>query len=1096
MSRVPQPKPRIGANGEGGQSNGSFDQAHRRYDYENHDVIGRDNSLGGGGGGGGSRERRAGGYETHPRHSMTTPPDLMKETSNLPLDTGVEDPTEETGSGQTPAQGIGAAQMARGDMEKAMELDKLKYIKAEWEFMIEDQCIPVQVALQLMDTSSIGRADQYEQFKETHKQLQKALKAIVNEHHQGFNSSIGTFHRIESSIQSSQLRIRTLKESLNKAKDGISVSKPELKGLAATSQAYDDMLQVLGQIEHLQMVAVKLEARISEKRFLTAVEILQDALQIIRRPEMENLSALSDLKVYLSNQETSLTDILLEELHSHLYLKSPYCHGRWKPYSQRQQKGPSADASQPSGSILSSTRNIHHFLSSLELSVPMIEDASRNPEADSFYYIQLLVESLHRMGCLEVAVNLIDQRLPVELFRVVDKTCNEVDQRHPGVARGNLKSPVGYNHLSLGENNYRATIIFDLLWTLYSKFEAIAEGHRVLHDVILGIVNRDELQSDSGFTGGFKELWKLYQNEIRTLLHSYLSTEDDPTMRQKLAPAGGGNPFRSQRDKTKKIFKLSDMEVKSAAIESEQEKLDVILKISAPGLVSGPRRSTAAIPNENNLHQDNSAMGHKLLIEPSVFNMGLLLPPSLAFLQRLKDIVPPGSKIVMSTLTSFLDDFLINVFHPQLDETLTELSAQAITEVDAFQEDPHWPEIAAKPIYKGTAIFFNLIQAFCRMLHTIPQDQAFSQLIVSQMVTYYDKCCGVFKALVAKVQSQAGGSMKASASYASESGEIHDTIKRLWTADSHSDELILKEIELLTQITKSNNLDPLDLMLDQKTIMSLCMLYTSIEWLSHKIKGLRHLTDNSADSSRRNSDENFHIQRWTLIDPSKPRDESAPVYLPMTQETISAFDGIITSFEALSTTVLLTLHMEIRCQILSTLHTSMTGNYELPSPVQEPDPRLLTLIVDLIGYDKTLKTYLIEKEHHFLTNGLSQLIDHFIVSSAPLIKILNMNGHDRIHLNILVLQQNLKNIEEHASLARSTCYFDLFAEGPEALVQHAKDASEGKEGLISFSHEEFKTLVELCFSEAINSPRRELAIKANRNRLDCLLQLSEYTWND
>ena len=55
--------------------------------------------------------------------------------------------------------------------------------------------------------------------------------------------------------------------------------------------------------EKLQLVPEKLEARISEKRFLTAVEILQGALSIIRRSEMESIGALSDLGVYLSNQE-------------------------------------------------------------------------------------------------------------------------------------------------------------------------------------------------------------------------------------------------------------------------------------------------------------------------------------------------------------------------------------------------------------------------------------------------------------------------------------------------------------------------------------------------------------------------------------------------------------------------------------------------------------------------------------------------------------------------------------------------------------------------------------------------------------------------
>jgi exocyst complex component 4 len=144
----------------------------------------------------------------------------------------------------------------------------------------------------------------------------------------------------------------------------------------------------------------------------------------------------------------------------------------------------------------------------------MVEDASRNPEADSFYYIQLLVESLNKMGRLDVAVDSIEQRLPVELFRVVDKTNNEVDQRHPSSLRGNIRKSKGIIDLGLGDNDIRSTVISDLLWTLYSKFEAIAEGHRVLHDVITGIVKREGVRNSGTLTGGFKELWKLYQSEV------------------------------------------------------------------------------------------------------------------------------------------------------------------------------------------------------------------------------------------------------------------------------------------------------------------------------------------------------------------------------------------------------------------------------------------------------------------------------------------------------------------------------------------------------------------------------------------------------
>ncbi len=148
------------------------------------------------------------------------------------------------------------------------------------------------------------------------------------------------------------------------------------------------------------------------------------------------------------------------------------------------------------------------------------------------------------------------------------------------------------------------------------------------------------------------------------------------------------------------MFKLSNIDRDSIDTNTEQEDLDHILESSVPGLVSKSKRKSGTATGSGALSRDGSATGHKLLVEPSVFNISMLLPPSLAFLQRLKDIVPPSSDIVVSTLTSFLDDFLVNVFHPQLDETVTELCAQTCIELDAFQQDPHWSRHARKPIFK------------------------------------------------------------------------------------------------------------------------------------------------------------------------------------------------------------------------------------------------------------------------------------------------------------------------------------------------------------------------------------------------------------
>jgi exocyst complex component 4 len=43
-----------------------------------------------------------------------------------------------------------------------------------------DDCVPVQVALQLMDTSTLGKADREPDFINMNQHIQKTLKSVVN----------------------------------------------------------------------------------------------------------------------------------------------------------------------------------------------------------------------------------------------------------------------------------------------------------------------------------------------------------------------------------------------------------------------------------------------------------------------------------------------------------------------------------------------------------------------------------------------------------------------------------------------------------------------------------------------------------------------------------------------------------------------------------------------------------------------------------------------------------------------------------------------------------------------------------------------------
>ena len=207
---------------------------------------------------------------------------------------------------------------------------------------------------------------------------------------------------------------------------------------------------------------------------------------------------------------------------------------------------------------------------------------------------------------------------------------------------------------------------------------------------------------------------------------------------------------------------------------------------------------------------------------------------------------------------------------------------------------------------------------------------------------------------------------------------------------------------------------------------------------------------------------------------------------------IRPFDNIISLFRELATTALLTLHIDIRYGISFMMGQVLDETYVLDQPATEPDPSILRLNADLLAFDDTMTSHLPEKEYRFITSGLSLLLDSYLISHIYKIKMMNENGCGRMQLNILVLQQNLKSIESDVMLTKSAQFFEYFREGSKAVVQRAQ---ESKGSGMDLSEEEIKLLIELCYSEALNSPQREVAAQAKRAMQEDMLMITESMWS-
>lgn len=213
---------------------------------------------------------------------------------------------------------------------------------------------PVPLALALLQPTSMDQqsGSRLEQFLQCKEELGEALKSHIQLHYRAFDASVSAYNGVVANLKAAQKQVHGLKGGIGNVTKVLGSKREELAGMVQRRDELSEMARILDTMfvelvsmarvpheltrthsDQLKDVPDKLETLLSEKRFLSAVILLSKSLKTINKSELLDISALADLRAYLHSQEGAVYDILVEELHNHLYLKSFYCEGRWKPYS-------------------------------------------------------------------------------------------------------------------------------------------------------------------------------------------------------------------------------------------------------------------------------------------------------------------------------------------------------------------------------------------------------------------------------------------------------------------------------------------------------------------------------------------------------------------------------------------------------------------------------------------------------------------------------------------------------------------------------------------------------------------------------------------
>ncbi|WWD16813.1 hypothetical protein CI109_101245 [Kwoniella shandongensis] len=1085
------------------------------------------------------------------------------------------------------------------DGGKFGEIDSvLRKIRKDWPFVMESDFSPSTLALSLLSqtpSSSLPDHPSLPSFMRLHESLSSALQAAVQGHFQPFAASLPAHANFLSTLGKAQEQVRHSKVALKEARDGFAgKGKSELAGIRTRERMVRDMLKILDTIDHLKQIPDQLESLIGDKRFLQAALILVRSLKTINKPEIAEIGAMSDLRSYFVGQETTLTEILVEELHNHIYLKTFYSDSRWKSYTPGQQDLPVVGyqgdsdlpplASSPDmPSIASPTINgepnaasgpgpssrFSRYLSKLSSKPsqdPMLNFNSDltashdgptishqrvgsnglgqagshtslaslaggggggdmgNPEADSYAYMETVLEALAAMGRLGSALEMVAQRVPTEIHALVEATLDEVEERSEArreelelrdrpssmlpssggessmtsrpdssLKRKSLFAPVETVRIevSLGATGppQHAALLQDLFWTLYSKLSAVLEGHRIMYEVSRWISARRDfrdstLKPNASLNIPVSEMWKPVQQEVRTLLRTYLTDESQgsrldrhpiPTINEVLRDG------RVARDRQKQMFKFADTDNRSVQNEIKivDDSLQQVLKTSVPGLVS-MQAAGEQPPNPMLSEADDrysSAGRHRTLIPPNAFNVTTLFQPTLSFIHRATSIVPAGFEEETGGFSTVLEDFVVKVFLPQLDEKVTASFQQAVSGYDAYQVDRQLLQELAQPPLKSAVRVMSLIHGLCFMLQTTPfHRENYSRLIVGVIVQYYQQCSARFKELAslpATPDNPTEQPLALPAVWAQREDVIQclSELRGIPTADRVGlSNISHKEIKLEMDLLGDRPLVESKLVNSHRKLEALGNLSQSLRWFIDSLLDLQSVAEEPLSPEGERARLDLGVTAPPLVTVAKG---DAP-HLPLTSAMAQRYQAIIQTYEQLAEMVLNTMRLEIRCRAICNLGASLRkGDFRLESEAFEPDPDVLDLNTSLMETEEHAERTITADDHVFIFRGLGQLVDHLFISYASKhIRMVNPAGVRKIKRNILSLQQTLRGIapaSEEGVLNRSVQYWDLYERGPKEMLEDLKSSKP------LFSFEDYNTMLNLqCKTDQDDAPSSEL----------------------
>ncbi|KAK6460677.1 Sec8 exocyst complex component-specific domain-containing protein [Scheffersomyces coipomensis] len=477
-----------------------------------------------------------------------------------------------------PKNGVSAV----GSFESMFELKEVQNtIKYDWADLLRDDANPIETAMYLLDDSSVGLAHKKQEFDMIRSNTENALRAVVNDHHEVFNNSIGSFHLLLDTLQDSQSDSNDIKDILESTVRDVQDRSEALREYSQTSARYSELIEILDAITEVSSIPNKIDQLTQERKIHEVYDVISQGYKTAEKYNLWSLSAMSATKDALQTQSNQLFDTIVEELQSEVYLKGAVTitnRSQQNVYSWSTLSKSNNPKLSSLKSLITESTNLeqyvhnsanlditevtdvltepvetflktqlpkihnHYVNNEGQLNYSILVDSTMNLNSGSFHYIYMLLHTASRLGKLNQIVEILIGRHQSEVHGLLNRITEEVKQKNAS-ALAKLAKLQKFDHNSeisiIGQNNFSdssVVVLQDLFGSIFVKFLAVFQRHKIIGEIVNLIESGSKLNGTTKLVTKYDQentasatnhydlttVWNILKKELKNVMLNYI----------------------------------------------------------------------------------------------------------------------------------------------------------------------------------------------------------------------------------------------------------------------------------------------------------------------------------------------------------------------------------------------------------------------------------------------------------------------------------------------------------------------------------------------------------------------------------------------